>query len=469
MLKKYKDKFFGTKDFYKMILAIAVPIMVQNGFTNFVNMLDNLMVGRIGTDEMNGVAIVNQLIFVFNLSIFGGLSGAGIFTSQFNGSGDKQGVKNVFRLKLIIAFALVACGIGILWFAQEPLISLFLNEGGETGDPVATMAFARQYLAIMLIGLVPFSLNQCFISTLRELGQTVAPMKTGIAAVLVNLVFNYLLIFGKFGFPELGVQGAAIATVVSRFVEFFAIYFWTKRYSDEYPFAKKIFSDWHIPKALTADVMKKGMPLLVNEFLWSSAKAVISQCISTRGLAAVGALNIANTIYNVFNVVFIALGSSVSIVVGKLLGAGKMKEARDTDTKMIVFSVLSCAGISVLMACVAPFFPKIYNTTAEVQSIATVFILIIALLMPVHSFNHAAYFTLRSGGKTFITMLFDSCFIWVISVPVAFVFSRFTALPIVPIFFITEAIEIVKTILGFFFVRSDSWMQNIVADKAIKE
>lgn len=465
MITKFKNKFIGSKDFYRMILAIAVPIMVQNGFTNFVNMLDNLMVGRIGTDEMNGVAIVNQLIFVFNLSIFGGLSGAGIFTSQFHGSGDKQGVKNVFRIKLVIAFVLVVCGIGLLWFAQEPLIALFLNEGGETGDPVATMQFAKQYLKIMLIGLIPFSINQCYISTLRELGQTVVPMKTGILAVLVNLVFNYFLIYGKFGFPEMGVQGAAIATVLSRFVECITICIWTKRHLNEYPFAKKILSDWHIPRSLTADVMKKGMPLLVNEFLWSSAKTVISQCLSTRGLAVVGALNIANTVYNVFNIVFIALGSSVAIVVGKLLGAGKMKEARDTDNKMIAFSVFSCVGISLIMAVIAPFFPKIYNTTAEVQSIATTFILIIAFFMPVHAFNHAAYFTLRSGGKTFITMLFDSCFIWVVSVPVAFLLSRCTGLAIIPIYFATEAVEMIKTVLGYFFVRSDSWMQNIVVDK----
>lgn len=461
MLKKY----IGTKDFYKMVLLIAVPIMVQNGFTNFVNMLDNLMVGRIGTDEMNGVAIVNQLIFVFNLSIFGGLSGAGIFTSQFHGSGNKDGVKSVFRMKILIAASLVVVGIGVLWFLQEPLISLFLNEGGETGDPVATMMFAKQYLQIMLIGLIPFSINQCYISTLRELGQTVAPMKTGIMAVVVNLIFNYLLIFGKFGFPEMGVRGAAIATILSRFIECIAIYAWTKRHLDEYPFAKKILSDWHIPKSVAKGVMLKGTPLLVNEFLWSSAKTVINQCLSMRGLAVVGALNITSTIYNVFNIVFIALGSSIAIVVGKLLGAGKMKEAREADTKMIVFSIATCVAIALLMALIAPFFPKIYNTTQEVQSMATTFILIVALMMPVHAFNHAAYFTLRSGGKTFITMLFDSCFIWAVSVPAAFILSRYTSLPIIPIYFICEAIELIKSVIGFFFVKSDSWMQNIVSEK----
>ena len=466
-------KFVGDKAFYRMVLMIAVPIMIQNGFTNFVNMLDNLMVGRIGTDEMNGVAIVNQLIFVFNLSIFGGLSGAGIFTSQFHGSGNKEGVKSVFRVKLIISAVILIVGAAVLWFLQEPLIGLFLNEGGETGDPVATMNFAKQYLAIMLIGLLPFSINQCYISTLRELGQTVAPMKTGVLAVVINLVFNYILIFGKLGpvqiMEPMGVRGAAIATVLSRIVECVTIVVWTNHHAEEYSFAKKIFKGWYIPKALAIDVTKKGVPLLVNEFLWSSAKTVINQCLSLRGLAVVGALNITNTVYNVFNVVFIALGSSVAIVVGKLLGAGKMKEARDTDNKMIAFSVVSCVALALLMAVIAPFFPKIYNTTQEVHSMATTFILIVALLMPVHAFNHAAYFTLRSGGKTFITMLFDSCFIWVVSVPCAFLLARFTDLPIIPIYFACEAAELIKSVLGFFFVRSDRWMQNIVAETETEE
>ncbi len=465
MLKNKLSKYFGTKEFYKMVLMIAVPIMVQNGFTNFVNMLDNLMVGRVGTDEMSGVAIVNQLLFVFNLTIFGGLSGAGIFTSQFHGNGNQDGIKKVFRIKLGIAAAILAVGAGVLFFFQDTLIELFLHEGSETGDPAATMAFAKSYLMIMLTGLLPFSLNQCLTGTLREVGETVAPMKAGILAVLVNLVFNYLLIYGKLGFPALGVRGAAYATVLSRFVECAAMIIWLRLHKKEHPFAVKVFKSGTPMPGLTIKVLSKGLPLMINELLWSGGMTTLTQCYSTRGLAVIGAVNIANTINNVFNIIFIALGSSVSIIVGRLLGAGKMKEAKDTDTKMIVFSVTSCLAVAGVMAAVSPLFPKIYNTTDEVRSLATAFILIMALLMPVFAFNNAAYFTLRSGGKTFITMIFDSVFIWVVGVSTAFVLSRFTSMPIIPLYLCCQGADVLKCFFGFFFVKSNKWMQNIVEDR----
>lgn len=462
MLKKY----IGSKEFYKMVLLIAVPIMIQNGFTNLVNLLDNLMVGRIGTDEMSGVAIVNQLLFVYNLTVFGGLSGAGIFVSQFHGSGNKDGIRSVFKIKLVIGALLLALGLGVLILAPVQLISLFLHDGSQTGNLEATLAFARDYLAIMLVGLLPFTLNQCYASTLRETGETVAPMAAGIAAVLVNLVFNYLLIYGKLGCPRLGVKGAAIATVFSRFVECAILLIWTKRQSKVHTFASHIFRSEKIQPGLVSDVIRKGLPLLLNECLWSAGMTALNQCYSTRGLAVIAAVNICSTVVNVFNIVFIALGSSVSIVVGKLLGAGKMEEARDTDTKMIAFSVISSALIGIIMAAVSGLVPRLYNTTDEVKSLAATLILIMSFMMPVNAFNNASYFTLRSGGKTFITMLFDSVYVCVLCVPAAMLLANFTAVPIITLYICCQSFEFVKCIIGFFFVRSDKWMQNIVAESA---
>lgn len=458
MIKKY----FGTKEFYKMVLLIAVPIIVQNGFTNLVNLLDNMMVGRVGTDQMSGVAIVNQLLFVFNLSVFGGLSGAGLFSAQYYGAQNKEGIRNVFRVKLIIVAVILTVGISVLVLLRTPLIQLSLHEGSETGDPVATMNYAQQYLKIMLIGLLPFSISQCYGSTLRETGETVAPMKAGILAVLVNLSLNYLLIYGKLGFPVMGVRGAAIATTISRFAECIAIVIWTHRHSDKHSFAKGAMRNFRVPPALVESIMRKGMPLLLNEFVWSAGMTILSQCYSMRGLAVVAGNNIGSTLNNLFSVVFIALGMSVSIVVGNLLGSGDMEKARDTDTKMFVFAILSSFVMAGLMAVVAPFFPLIYNTTDEARLIATKIIWIMALMAPLDAFNNAAYFTLRSGGKTWITFLFDSCFMCLTSIPVAFLLARFTTMSIIPLYFISQFIRMLKCVVGYFFVRSDVWMHNIV-------
>ena len=177
------------------------------------------------------------------------------------------------------------------------------------------------------------------------------------------------------------------------------------------PFAKGLYSTLKVPANLTKKILIKGTPLLLNETLWAAGMAILTQCYSIRGLNVVAAQNIANTINNVFNVVFIALGDSVAIVVGQLLGAGDMKKARDTDNKMIAFSVMCCTGVALVMLIVAPFFPKLYNTNLDAQELAKYFIMIMAIFMPQNAFLHASYFTLRSGGKTIITFLFDSVFV----------------------------------------------------------
>ena len=456
----------GTKSFYRAVLAIAVPVMIQNGITQFVGVLDNLMVGRLGTEQMSGVAIANQLIFIFNLCIFGGLSGAGIFGAQFAGKRDVDGIRNVFRFKLIVCIIVCTVCLFALGFWSEPLISLFLHEGSAEGDLALTLAYGLDYTRVMLWGLVPYALSQAYASTLRETGETVRPMAASIAAVVTNLVLNYLLIFGKFGLPALGASGAAIATVISRFVELALIVFWSHAHPERTPFFLGAYRSLRVPRALTVHIVQKGMPLLLNEALWSMGMSLLNQCYSMRGLAAIAAVNICSTVSQLFNVVFMSLGSSIGIVVGNLLGAGKAEEARDTDRKMIAFSVMTCFVLGGLLAAASGLIPELYNTTAEVKALAASFLVISACSMPFHAFSHACYFTLRSGGQTKITMLFDSGYVWCMCIPVAFVLSRFTSIHIVPMFFICTALEIVKCIAGYLFVKSGKWIRTIVPSPA---
>lgn len=459
-----RKKLIGDKAFYRMVLAVAVPIMIQNGITNFVSLLDNIMVGRIGTEQMSGIAIVNQLLFVFNLAIFGSISGAGIFGAQFFGCKDHKGVQHTFRFKLYICAAIAAIGILIFHFFGENLILMYLHGEGNEQALEAALGFGKQYLLVMLIGLVPFALEQVYTSTLRECGETMVPMKAGIAAVLVNLCLNYILIFGKFGFPELGVVGAAIATVISRYVQVTIVMLWTHTHVARMPFIVGAYRSFTIPMGLVGKIAVKGTPLLVNEIMWAGGMAFLNQCYSIRGLDVVAAQNISSTITNLFNIVFIALGSAISIIVGQLLGAGKMEEAKDTDTKLIAFSVLSCVGIGLVLIVLAPLFPMLYNTSTQVKELATWFLRIAAMCMPLAAFMHASYFTLRSGGKTIVTFLFDSVYMWCISIPLAFVLSRYTDMNIVPLFLSVQLIDIIKCIIGFILVKKGVWLQNIVGE-----
>ncbi|MCI8897769.1 MAG: MATE family efflux transporter [Lachnospiraceae bacterium] len=446
-----------------MVLAIAVPIMVQNGITNFVGLLDNIMIGRVGTEPMSGVAIVNQLIFVYNLCLFGGVSGAGIFTAQYFGQKNQEGIRQTVRFKIWIVTAITLFTTVLFLLAGDQLIRLYLQGDGTAESAAATLHYGKQYLWIMLGGLLPFMMVQVYSSTLRECGQTMLPMKAGIVAVCINLALNYILIYGKFGAPALGVQGAAIATVVSRYAEAAIILIYTHRHKELNPFVENLYSTLKVPGNLAQKILIKGMPLLLNETLWAAGMAMLSQCYSVRGLNVIAAQNISNTIGNVFNIVFIALGDSVAIIVGQLLGAGRMAEARDQDNKLIAFSVFCCTCVALVMLVLAPYFPMLYNTGADVRELAKYFIMITAVFMPQNAFLHASYFTLRSGGKTIVTFLFDSVFIWCVSVTIAFTLSRFTALPVTSVFILVQVGDIIKCIIGFVLVKKGVWLQNIVA------
>ena len=461
--KPFLRRYFGDKAFYKMVLGVAVPIMIQNGISNFVSLLDNIMVGQIGTEQMSGVAIVNQLIFIFFLCMFGGLSGVGIFTSQYYGFKDDEGIRHTFRYKFWLGLIIVLVAGMVLFFFGSQLISLYL-EGNEEGvDPVAALGYGKDYLMVILISLPAIFVGQLYSSTLRECGMTRIPMLAGVSAVVVNLALNYLLIFGHFGFPKLGVVGAAIATVISRYVEMLIVMIWCIRNKTRCPFFRGIFRTLKVPGHLVAKFFRTGMPILVNEGLWSVGVAMLAQAYSIRGMNVVAGQNIASTINNIFNVVFIAMGDAVAILVGQALGAGELEKAKDWARKLIMAGIISGLVMGCAMLFTASGFPKLYNTNEQARDIASMFIIVQAVAMVKDAFLHCSYFTLRSGGKTIITFLFDSVFMLAVSVPVAYLLTNLTDLPVVWIFALVHAADLLKCLIGYILLRKGVWVKNIVA------
>ena len=458
-----KSSLIGDRNFYRRVLAVMTPILIQNVITNFVSLLDNLMVGQVGTEQMSGVAIVNQLLFVYNLSLFGGMAGPGIFTAQFYGRGDGDGIRHTVRAKLLVGLGAWAAFSLAFLFGGRQLIGLFLHEGGEALDLGRTLDSGLGYLHVMLLQMPLFMLQQVYASTLRETGETLLPMKAGILAVFVNLVFNYILIFGKLGAPALGVTGAAVATLISRVVELGVILGWTLRHRERAPFLQGALRSLRVPGPLMKQIALMGAPLLLNEVLWSSGMTALNQSYSLRGLEVVSAMNISSTASNLFFCAFLSMGSTVAIMIGQLLGAGELERAVDEDRKLIAFSVALCAVVGVGMFFVAPLLPELYNTTPAVKALAVRLLWVSAAMMPVNAYTNACYFTLRCGGKTLITFLFDSAFVWVVCIPVAFVLSRLTSIPILPMVVIVSALDLIKCAVGFFLVRSRKWVNNLVA------
>ncbi len=456
------------KDIYRKALRLAVPMMIQNGITNAVGLVDNVMVGSLGTDAVTAVSIIGQLIFVFNLAIFGGLSGPGIYAAQYYGQDNMEGFRHTFRIKHWICGIVLVLGTAIFIFFGEPLINLYLRGEGEAVDPILTMGFAEEYLSVMLLGLLPFSLTQIYSSSLRESGHSLLPMVSGIASVVVDIVFNYLLIFGKLGFPALGVRGAAIATVMARVAEMLVVIVFAFAKRNKFTFLKGAYRTLLIPKDTAKKIIIKGTPIFLNEFLWAAGLAAITQNYSKLGLDIVAGLNISNALCNLLNVVFVALGNSVGIVIGQMLGASEYEKARKSSFRLMWFTGILSGAIAVVLIAFSGAFPKLYNTTDNIREMAKMFIIITALFFPVQGFLNALYFTLRSGGKTLVTFLFDSVFSWVASIPVSFLLCEFSPLPILGIYAIVQSLDFIKVIIGVVLIKKGVWISNIVAESERK-
>lgn len=289
-------------------------------------------------------------------------------------------------------------------------------------------------------------------------------MVAGIIATFVNLVFNYILIFGHFGAPAMGVKGAALATVLSRYVEMAVVVVWTHVNTEQCPYAKGLFRSAFIPGSLLGNIIRKGMPLLLNEFMWTIGMALVNQCYSTCGLDVVPAMSISTTIYNLAAVVFRSLGNTVGIFMGQMLGARRpTEELMDTNRKMTALGAFSGVCFGILVGCLSGAFPMLYNTTEQVRQLAAQTILIAAVLMPLQAYSFPIYFTLRAGGKTVLTTLFDCGSIWLLYLPCSFLLSRFTDLPFLTIYVLCNSMDLIKCIVGGFLVRRGTWIQYLTA------
>lgn len=462
MFEKFKKKYIGDRNFYIRYIRLAIPMIIQSFITNFVSFLDNLMVGQLGTEQLSGVAIVNQFNFVFSIACFGVVGSASIFGAQYFGKGDNKGHMYTFRVRFLATLIVTAAVIVFLATKSDFLIGLFLSESDSSGSLALTLLYAKEYLYIILVGLVPFALTQIYVSAIRETGQSFVPMIAGVCSVVTNAVLDWFLIFGIGPFPELGVSGAAIATVIARFIECFIVLIWAHRKKSENKYLEGVYRSFYVPADMLKEIFKKGLPLMINELMWVLGMTALTQSYSVRGLDVVAGMNIANTITNLFNIIFIQLGSCIAIIVGQYLGAGDLEKAKDADNKMIFFSVAVCFVVAMIQLATGKFFPRIYNTSDEIKALATSFLVVSALAMTLCSYSHCSYFTLRSGGKTVVTFLFDSVFTWVIVVPTAFILSRYSSLGIVAVYAIVSFTEILKATIGYFMVKSDVWLVTMV-------
>ena len=449
---------------YKQALMLAVPMMIHMGITNAVGLVDNLMIGSLGTESITAVSIALQLIFVYNLAVFGAISGPGIYGAQYFGLKNKEGFWNVFRLKFWICFFVLFISLLIYYFFGSELIKLYLH-GADSGiNKDITFSLSFDYLKIMLIGLIPFTLTQIYSGSLREAGESIRPMVAGVVSVFVDIIFNYLLIFGKFGFPCLGVKGAALATVLARVVETLIVVIWTYNSKIKIDYITEALRSLKIPLDKVKEIVLKGIPLFFNEFLWAAGFTVTFQCYSLKGLDVVASLNIASVLENLVIVIIISMGNAVGILMGQMLGASKFEEAKVNSSRLTRFTAVLGMIVALFVIIISAYFPSFYNTTDSIKELAKNFIIVNALFLPVVGIVNSLYFTLRSGGKTLITFFFDSVFTWLLEVPIAFSLCNYTEFPIITIFILVHSLKFIKLLIGHILIKKGVWISNLVTE-----
>ena len=457
-------KLFGDKTFYRSVLKIALPIMIQNMVTNSVGLINNLTVGQLGTESLAGVAIANTLISIFYLCIFGAVSATGIFGAQFSGKRDHNGQRYVFRLMIILTVAFGVLWVLIFVLFGKPMIRMFLHDGGDGSDLNLTLREAYRYLCVMSIGFLPYGVSSAYSEALRENNRTRVPMTASVVALVLSLGLNLLLV------PLFGVVGAALASSVSRFAECGVNAWWTHHYPEEMPFVYVVYDTLTVPGELARTVLVRGAPLILSETLWQVADTVITQSYSYFGVSAIAAINMATTIASLINTAFFSMGVAIGIILGNILGTGDMKKARETDTKLLTLSFLIGCAVGVVLIGVGAVVPGLYtNQTEEVRQLARLLIWCEGAGSPFRAFGNGCYYTIRSGGNTVMTFLFDCGCIWLLNTVTAYTLTHFTSLDVVTVYFCVKMVEGIKCLIGLFLVSRGSWLTNIVDRVATEE
>jgi putative MATE family efflux protein len=445
-------RFIGDKAFYRNLFIVALPIVIQQLITSSVQLVDNVMVGQLGKLAIGSVSVVNQLYFVVILVTFGAMGGAGVLTAQYFGAKDHDKLKQTFRFKILIGLSVAFISFFLFTFFGKSLISLFTTNS-------QTIEFGLGYMNIIKWSMFPWAISISISNTFRETGITKPLLYISLVAIITNTILNYFLIFGSFGVPKLGVEGAGIATLISRFVEFGLMFILLLKKGEI--FRTKVKNVFHIDKSILLTIVIMAIPLTLNEALWSTGQTVFLQAYSTRGDDALAAMNIANAISQLVFVAFGGIGTGVAVLVGNTLGKNDLRLAKDNAEKLIFFALMFAVFTGILLFIFSFFVLDFYNVSEEIDKIAVFVIRTNAIFIPVYSFNVAMYFTLRAGGDTRSTLMMDAGYIWVVSVPIALILSRMTNLPVTMLFLIIQILDIPKMVFALSRYRKEHWMKNL--------
>lgn len=446
-------KLFEDKTFYRSLFTIALPIALQNLINSFVNVLDTVMIGSLGTTEIAAVGLGNQVFFLFTMVLFGILSGGSVFTAQFWGKKDLDGIRHTTGLCLVLALAAAAVFTVVCSVAPAFVIGLYSRDA-------AVVASGAAYLRTLTPAFAPFAVSFAFSMAMRSIEKVRLPMIATLISLSINLVLNWLLIFGIGPFPALGVVGAAMATVVSRVVEMFILVIVAYRRS--YAFAGRIRELLGFDTAFVSRYFRIASPVMVNELIWALGISMQNVIMARTDTNAIAAFNILNTVSQLTWVLFMGLGNGAAVLVGKKIGEGADGEARAYASRIVRFMPLLAAGVGLLLVPISWVLPFIFNVGSEVFAILGAMIVIMVLSYPFRAFNMSMVIGVcRAGGDTVFCAVYDTAVMWAVALPAAAAASFIFHAPVWVVFLCIAMEDPLKMVLGLWRLETGKWLHDV--------
>lgn len=453
MFIKYFKALLNDKSLIKRSMEVSIPLMLQALVVSSVTLVDNLMIGQLGDLSISGVSSANRYYMIMYYTAIGTIAACIIFLAQYYGANDESAMKETFRISLVSSLFLTLI-FSLFAFFKADFIIKFIIDDKDVID------IGSRYLRICCFSYIPMVISNCIGQAMRALGKPKVPMYISIFSILLNVFFDYVLIFGCLGFPRLEIEGAAIATVIARFIEML-IYIYVLRISD-FPFETRIRDIFKFRFILFKTIMFKAFPLILNEFLFTFGQTSILKCYSFRGVIVNTAYTIANMLADLFFVLFSGMSTAVSVLIGTPLGAGDLEKAKDNGYKLLVFSCMIALVFASLMFLSSFLIPLLYrNASIESITLAKQFLRVMAFFFIIYTFNTHIYFTLRSGGETTTTLFMDSLFMWTMVVPIVYYLAYHTNINVLNIYVVAQCTDFIKMFLSYYLFRKEKWVKNL--------
>ena len=436
--------------FLKRVILLSLPVMIQQLLTNMLNLCDTMMIGGIGENAISAVAIVNKVFFVYQLILFGLSNGIGIFISQYMGARQEDQITDLYNFGLGLCCVMGILVTGILVIFPQPILGLFVQ------NPLV-LADAEAYLGVLLWTLLPFACTSMISVACRVMGRPAIPMVSGMISCLVNIVLNALLIYGLFHFPRWGVIGAAAATMIARFLEAAYLFYASRKYLP----ALKLRLKNNLPSSMRWTVIRKALPLMGNELIWSLGLNMIFINYSFIAEQYIPAITVVDNISNLVYVAFSGCSVAVGVIIGQALGSGKLDQAKQDAKKMIGFALTVYLAGGLILVAIHRWAPVWFSLSPANVSMAAVLILAKAFLAWTQGYANTVYCILRAGGDTKSVLIIDGLFTWFGPVLLSFLVARVFRVSLFPAYCIVEGAGLVKVCLATVFLKKGNWLKNL--------